>query len=274
MTLVEPSPALAPFVRRFTVVETDEEATRVLIPEPGVVVGFRYAGDARLVEPYGAVPLPDFSVAGVRLAVRRMCTSRGGGVVVAAFHETGAAQFFDQPLHELFGLSTTLDGFVASSELERVADQLAAASDVRSRVHVIERFLLARKRARSPDRLVQYAVEALRSSNGSRRVRELACELEIGIDRLEKRFRRVVGASPKQLASLYRLLHAVELHRSGRNLTETALEAGYADQPHFNRGFRAAVGEPPRRFLEANEYCASGPNATDEWLTVGARNAS
>lgn len=104
----------------------------------------------------------------------------------------------------------------------------------------------------------------------SLRVQDLARRLGIGIDRLEKRFRQSVGGSPKQLASLYRLLHAVELHRSGLTLTQTALGAGYADQPHFNRGFRSAIGEPPRGFLESNEYCGSGPNARDEWITLRA----
>lgn len=271
MTLVEPSPALAPYVRRFTLVETDEDATRVLLPEPGVVVAFRYAGHALLVEPDGAMTLPDFAVTGLRTKARRMCTSRGGGVVIVVFRETGAAPFFDGPLHELLGQITGLDAFAPSSELARVAEGLAAASEARTRVEVVERFLLARKRARSPDRLVQLAVGALRASNGSRRVGELARELGVGVDRLEKRFRQAVGASPKQLGSLYRLQRAVELHRSGRNLIESAFEAGYADQPHFNRRFRAAIGVAPRSFLEANEYCGSGPNANDEWLTLAAR---
>lgn len=270
MTLVEPCPALAPYVRRFTLVEAEEETTRMLLPEPGVVLGFRYAGQARLIEPRMARLLPDFVVTGLRPSARRMCTSAGGGIVVAIFREAGAAAFFDLPLHELFGASVGLDAFVPGSELARLGQQLAAASSMRARVDSVERFLLARLRPRSGDRLVRAAVEALRSSGGSLRVSELACQLGIGVDRLEKRFRQTVGASPKQLGSLYRLLRAIELHRSGRSLTQSAFEAGYADQSHFIRGFRAAMGEAPRRFLESSAYCGSGENATDEWLRVPA----
>jgi AraC-like DNA-binding protein len=270
MTLVEPCPALAPYVRRFTLVEAEEETTRLLLPEPGVVLGFRYAGHARLIEPRGATLLPDFVVTGLRPSARRMCTSAGGGIVVAIFREAGAAAFFELPLHELFGASVGLDAFVPGSELARLGQQLAAASTVRARVASVERFLLARLRPRAGDRLVRAAVEALRSSGGSLRVSDLACGLGIGVDRLEKRFRRTVGASPKQLGSLYRLLGAIELHRSGLNLTQSALEAGYADQSHFIRGFRAAMGEAPRRFLASSAYCGSGDgdsgkNASDEW---------
>ena len=274
MTLVEPCPALAPYVRRFTLVEADEETTRGLLPEPGVVLGFRYSGHARLIEPRGATVLPDFVVTGLRPAARRMCTSAGGGIVVAIFREAGAAALFDLPLHELFGASVGLDAFVPGSELARLGQQLATASTARARVASVERFLLGRLRPRAGDRLVRAAVEALRSSGGSLRVSELACELGIGVDRLEKRFRQAVGASPKQLGSLYRLLRAIELHRSGRSLTRSALEAGYADQSHFIRGFRAATGEAPRRFLESSAYCGSGENAIDEWLVVPRRAPS
>jgi AraC-like DNA-binding protein len=268
MTLVDPCKALAPYVRRFSVIEAQEETTRVLIPEPGVVLGFRYAGQARLVEAQGMTALPDFVITGLRPSARRMCTSAGGGIVVAMLRETGAAAFFDAPLHELFGASLALDTLVRGSELELVAQQLAGASAVRGRVAVVERFLLARLRPRSPDRLVRAAVDALHGSGGSLRVSALARELGIGVDRLEKRFRQTVGASPKQLGSLYRLLRAMELHRSGLSLSQIALQAGYADQSHFIRGFRAAIGEAPKRFLESNEYCGSIENARDEWLRV------
>jgi AraC-like DNA-binding protein len=270
MTLVEPSAPLARYVRRFTLVEADEETTRVLVPEPGVVLGFRYAGHARLLEPGGSTRLPDFVVTGLRPSARRICTSAGGGIVVAIFREAGAAAFLDLPWHELFGASVGLDAFVRGSELSRLGQELAAAAEARARVSVVERFLLARLRPQAPDRLVRAAVEALRGSGGSLRVSELARELGIGVDRLEKRFRQAVGASPKQLGSLYRLLRAIELHRSGLSLTQSALEAGYADQSHFIRGFRAAMGEPPRRFLESTAHCGSSENARDEWRRLAA----
>lgn len=273
MTVVAPSPSLAPHVRRFTLVEADRESTRVLLPEPGVLLAFRYAGSSRLVEPDGVVPLPDFVVTGPRATARVMQTAAGGGVVVAALRETGAAAFLAEPLHELFGASLGLDAFVRASELERLGRALAEPAAPRARVALVERFLLARRRPVAGDRLVAAAVAALQASGGTRRVAELARELDIGVDRLEKRFRQAVGTSPKQLGSLYRLLRAIELHRSGASLTASALEAGYADQSHFIRSFRAALGEAPRRFLGSAAYCGpsgSGSAPGDEWLDLRA----
>lgn len=42
-------------------------------------------------------------------------------------------------------------------------------------------------------------------------------------------------------------------------------------RPATPTSFRAAIGEAPRRFLEASAYCGSGENASDEWLALPAR---
>lgn len=74
-------------------------------------------------------------------------------------------------------------------------------------------------------------------------------------DALEKRFRRVVGATPKQYASVVRLRRAVEAFGTGRSLTQISLDAGYCDQSHFIRHFRQVTGEAFRGFLATAEYC-------------------
>jgi transcriptional regulator GlxA family with amidase domain len=50
------------------------------------------------------------------------------------------------------------------------------------------------------------AVHALRAAHGALRIDQLAADLDISRDRLEKRFRRAVGCSPKQLAAIPRII--------------------------------------------------------------------
>ena len=99
------------------------------------------------------------------------------------------------------------------------------------------------------------SVATIRARPAAVRVGVLARDLGISRDRLEKRFRCAVGCSPKQLASILRLHAAVGTYAPGVNLTQLALGAGYADQAHFNREFRAVTGDSPRRFLGASAYC-------------------
>lgn len=257
MIRIDPSDALRPFVRAFEVIETDEPAERVLVPDTGLVVGFRYAGSAAQLEGRSIVAMPSHVVTGLRVTARRMRTSRGGGMVVAKLREGGAAAFFATPLHELFGNSVALADLVGPGRVEPTASRIEAARTHRERVVAFEEFLLS-LRARvafREDALVSSAIRRILTDPTSVRVGRIARELGVSIDMLEKRFRRIAGASPKQLASIVRLRRAVESHRRGKPLTRLALESGYYDHAHFTRSFSAATGSPPSRFFDAKSHC-------------------
>lgn len=255
MTTVRPSERLAPFVRQFTIVETEQASTRSLVPDGAVVAGFRFGGSACLLENGSPLPLPGATLAGMRDTVRRMRTSSGGGVVLAMFREGGAAAFVQAPLHELYGATLPLDALLPPREVAAAAARVAGAVGHAGRVAAFEEFLLARLDVSRVDPLVAAAARAIRSAHGSVRIAPLAAALGISQDRLEKRFRRAVGASPKRLASILRMRRAVESYRSGASLARVAADAGYFDQSHFNRVFRAATGEAPQRFFRSDEHC-------------------
>ncbi|MCI0573186.1 MAG: helix-turn-helix domain-containing protein [Myxococcaceae bacterium] len=254
MTMVAPSARLAPFVRAFMVVEVRDETWRVRLPEPGLVLGVRYRGSASVLAGDASARLPDLTLTGLAGTARRMRTAAGGGVVLAMFHPAGATQFFAEPLHELFDATVALDQLVQRGDVDRVASQVADAADHAERVAALEAFLVARMRPQQPDRLVATAVGAIHEARGGIRIGALAKALAISQDPLEKRFRRVVGASPKQFASLLRLRYVVDAYRPGASLTRLALDAGYFDQSHFIREFRAVTGEAPGRFLRVGEH--------------------
>jgi len=107
VTTVAPVPALSPFLRCFELVETTTPISRVLLPEPGMVLGVRYAGASSAEG--ASIPTGAAMLTGLRVKARRMATAGGSGVVVAKFTELGAAAFLDLPLHHLFGTIVPLD---------------------------------------------------------------------------------------------------------------------------------------------------------------------
>ena len=256
VTHLAPCRELAPFVRTYTVVETrEQDATRSLLPDGGMALGIRFGGFARQLDEDPARNLPNATLAGMRASARRMYTSANAGIVLAQFRTGGAAAFFIEPLHELFGKTAPLDAFVPRSAIERTADRVTCARNHAERVRSLEQLLLERLRANSGDRIVSAALDAIDGAKGTLRITELARALDLSRDRLEKRFRSAVGSSPKQLASLLRIRHAIELHLSGSSLTQSAVEAGYFDQSHFNREFRQFTGQSPSRFFSTSDHC-------------------
>ncbi len=272
-----PSPALAPFIRVYEIIETTDAVTRTLLPDTCIIIGFRYAGSSMLLngdvrsdgeqtddlrsgnrvtpreDGTPRAPLPNICVTGLRTSVREMHTAANSGIILAKFRSAGAAPFFTEPLHHLFGASCRLTD-VATEDRDRIRAIVNASSDD-ERVARVEQFLLTRHRPLEPNAMVSAALRAIGAAAGAIRVRTLAQDLGVSQDALEKHFRRIVGASPKQFATIVRLRQAVELSRQSPSLTALALDAGYYDQSHFIRDFRAITGDAPGHFFQHARFC-------------------
>jgi AraC-like DNA-binding protein len=77
-------------------------------------------------------------------------------------------------------------------------------------------------------------------------------EAVTGLDRYQfaRQFHAVYGTSPYRYSVMRRLDVARGWLRDARPLAETALEAGFADQAHFTRTFKAAFGMTPGRYVK------------------------
>src|SRR5260370_14161481 len=126
---------------------------------------------------------------------------------------------------------------------------MAGTQNHRRRIKLLEDFLLARVRVSAPDPLVAAAVAWLQQGAGAKRIDDLTRYIGLSQSALERRFRRIVGISPKKFASVVRLRRAVRLRATGADLTTVAHTAGYFDQSHFIHDFRRAPASPPDPFF-------------------------
>lgn len=251
MSTFPPSAPLAPFVEKLSIIESDVDVSRVLLPDLGLILGVRFAGAAHLA----GERLPDAAMTGVQTSVRHMRTTAHSGIVLAHFRPGGAAACLRVPLHELCGATVALDALLGRAEVATLGDRIAAAPSHAERAAILDDALVARV-AHEPDALAVAAARAIDAAGGRIRIAELARTLGISQDPLEKRFRSAIGASPKQLAMLVRIRRAISLaSQSPASLARVALDAGYFDQSHFNREFRAVTGESPRQFFRAGTHC-------------------
>jgi len=250
VSVFAPSARLAPYVDRYRITELDVPITRTLLPELGIAMAVHFGGASSLVTDATTSRLADVTVSGVHGAVRRVRSRSDTRIAIINFKPGAASAFFRVPLHELHDQTLAFDG--SGSLGERVAD----ARDHPARIAVLERFLLARLTG-TLDPVAMAAVRAIEHARGSIRIEPLARSLGISQDPLEKRFRRAVGASPKLLASLVRIRHAIEAGRRGTSWSRVAVQCGYYDQSHFIREFRSVTGETPTRFLRERTGCGA-----------------
>lgn len=104
----------------------------------------------------------------------------------------------------------------------------------------------------------------LRKMHGMIPIQELADAAGLSLRHFQRRFRQLTGLNPKLYARICRVGHAV--HRKELEpdapWTELALEAGYADQSHFIRDFKALTGTVPSEFLRGQRLVLRDPKWT------------
>jgi len=171
------------------------------------------------------------------------------GLVSVRFHPWGAYHFFRPPVSEVADRQVPTEALWGREALE-LEEQLSEAADDRSRVALVERFLLGQLRRHQKDD-VEPLVRAVWSRRGAVPVTRLCRDLGIGERRLQRTFAAALGATPKGFARLARFLHACRLLRGsrGHDLADVALACGYYDQSHFGAEFHEFSGLTPGRFV-------------------------
>jgi AraC-like DNA-binding protein len=176
-------------------------------------------------------------------------------IVSVRFHPGAALPFFGVPLSELVDRAAPLDALWGDAAASSLVDALASA-DPAARVARLQDVLLRRlAAARADHALATRATALMRHARGRVSVAEVACALGVGERRLERAFDDAVGLPPKQLARVLRFRAAVQaLDRAlaggaAPRWSALALDAGYADQPHLIREFRALAGLTPTAYV-------------------------
>jgi len=82
------------------------------------------------------------------------------------------------------------------------------------------------------------------------RLKDIARGLGLSSVTLVRAFKRGYGLPPLEWLNLHRINTARAELRRGRKLADVAYDLGYADQPHFNRRFRASTGLTPSVFSQ------------------------
>lgn len=144
---------------------------------------------------------------------------------------------------------TTLFGEKDANELERM---IINAKDTIQRIEIIENFL--RSIISKPlviDDLVKSTLDTIFESAGSKSIHAILKNKSSYRRKLERKFMKHIGISPKQLGKLVRFQAALKMLLSDQpeNLTSIAHQFEYYDQSHFIKDFKDFTGINPKEFL-------------------------
>jgi AraC-like DNA-binding protein len=248
-----PCDILKPYVNAFVVTETAEEKIYKVLPGTALVIGFQYKGSLSRIDNGQQVQLASSGLTGLHDRYKVFKSATHIGTILVYFKEAGAATFFRQPIHELFQESISLEHFMLRSELLLLEEKICEAKTDLIRIHVVENFLISRMTSFEQDKLVLTALALIHKSKGNIRVTELTKQLHISQSPLEKRFRKIVGTSPKKFASIVRFKHTLQNYNPQNSIAGLGYEAGFYDQAHFIKEFKNFTGDTPETFFRSKQ---------------------
>ena len=249
-----PTESLRPFIKTYLIIESQEELVNRVLPDTSLAIAFRFKGQVNYIIENDANALPTSAISGLRKSVRFINYLTDTSTILILFKEAGATAFFKEPLHELFEESVSLDNFITEQKVSNIEEQLAEAKSNQRRVAIIEEFLLSKLYSHNTDKLIINAIQKIHSTNGIVKIKELTDIFYISQDAFEKRFRKTVGTSPKQFASIIRMKSIINLKKPSENLADMIFDGEYFDQSHFNKDFKRFTGQTPTEFFKAPSF--------------------
>jgi len=185
----------------------------------------------------------------------------------------GAAQaLLGLPADELAGQHVNLED-IWGRGAGLAHEQLLAAATPRETLRRLEALLLMRLRAGPVQGTHPVVLQALRQFDAGMGVEDAVARSGYSHRQFIRLFSQAVGLGPKLYCRLQRFQKSLPLLRGPLGLAAVAAEAGYSDQPHFNREFREFAGLTPEQYRLARPMSVNHvavPLVPDAWPSSSA----
>lgn len=161
--------------------------------------------------------------------------------------------FFNIPLHQLNNKAVPLSKFFPlSSEHKKQICQILKEKELPEKVALAEALILQLwEKQLSIDEIFRAQLNFILDRKGLLRIKELFEEFGISKVTLNKHFTNKMGLNPKMVSRIWRINYFLQLQYESKfeNLTQLGLEAGFYDQAHFIKEFRAFFDSNPKAIL-------------------------
>jgi AraC-like DNA-binding protein len=168
------------------------------------------------------------------------------------FKPWGLAPFLPMPAAELCDRPVTVEEVWGHAAVTELRDRLATAAGPNAMLTVLEDQVMRSIGEAAGLGLVRHTTRVIAAATGAVAIGELSVATGVSGTHLARRFKEVVGITPKRLARTYRFAATMRaVDPAGRvDWVEVAHRAGYYDQAHFANDFRAFTGLTPTRYLD------------------------
>lgn len=185
------------------------------------------------------------------------------------FKPWGLAPFLPMPAAELCDRPATVEQIWGGTAVAELRNRLVSAGAPHEMLRLLEEELVRRLRPIDGLDLVRRMSRTIAETGGAVPISDLGVAVRASGTYVAKRFKAIVGVTPKRLARSYRFTFttlAIDV-AAPIDWADVAARAGYYDQAHFVHEFREFTGLTPTRYVEVRQrFLREHPDhALDGW---------
>jgi AraC-like DNA-binding protein len=168
------------------------------------------------------------------------------------FKPWGLAPFLPMPAAELCDRPVTVEQVWGRPTVAELRDRLATAAGPHEMLTLLEDDLMRRLSETAGLGLVRHTSSVIAAATGAVAIADLSVTAGVSSTHLARRFKELIGVTPKRLARTYRFAATVlAIDPAGPvDWVDLAGRAGYFDQAHLGHEFRTFTGLTPTRYVD------------------------
>ncbi|MCW7479653.1 helix-turn-helix domain-containing protein [Leptospira kanakyensis] len=250
-TVIEykPQSQLSPYIESYLFIQCDEDFSKSILPHHSFVLTIKLKGNHHYRIQSELNHLPPISLSGLRKTVKHNTLSKGTEIIIVKFQPWGAFSLFNMSMYELNEIGISGFDLFGKTDLNDLHSKLQETKDNHSKINHLENFLLKTIKNKTMDRRILESISQMNHSQGTIKIKDIASIVNLSIDTFEKKFREVIGSTPKQFSSIIRMNSVIREIPKYNSFTRLAYDFGYFDQSHFIKEFKSFTGKTPTEFL-------------------------
>ncbi|QKJ30958.1 AraC family transcriptional regulator [Mucilaginibacter mali] len=246
---IQPHPQLEQLIECYWMVESDDPAiqTEKIIPDGFTELIFHY-GDLYRANISGQWQTQGRHLLAGQIGNYFYLENTGKAKMIAIKLKPAAlTQLFGLQMSDYTDRVVTLDT-IPNRALQQLQDIVLQFEDEQQVKEAFDTWLLPLSHSVTTTP-VTAAIDLIFKQNGMVTVKEMTEAACIGERQLERLFKRYVGLTPKYYARIIRFNYIFQIVQSkSASWADVVYQAGYYDQSHFIRDFKAFTGEDPSAY--------------------------
>jgi len=263
ITHIKPDPKLSKYVRKISVFESKRKIKYRQKLTPSVFTYLSYNHDnipVSIYENKRIHPKCRLQIAGPKTNKNIYVEYNGKlSQILVEFTAPGFYYLFHKSPSQLVNHLSEMNNFLLQNVCEHLEKELLKLESLNTQIKSIEAFLIDKSYSAIPFiDYIEKGLQFIENHFGNISVNNIVEEIGIGKRQFDRKFKKVVGVTPKYYTKVIRLHYVINLMHSKNydSIQDLAYQAEFYDLPHFAHRFKELTGFTPNEFIKSDKHIA------------------